>query len=78
MINCGCNYDGDDYTCYNKFPECPSLGDPGQNFGKKSYYFNNLFIVIMFNCCVVLYINKVMHFIMIIIFTTDITYMPLQ
>jgi len=31
--SCGCLYDGDSQSCSNAFPDCPALGDQGNNFG---------------------------------------------
>ena len=41
IIMCGCNYFYDEVEkktgCYNKFPDCPAITDPGQNFGAGYY-----------------------------------------
>lgn len=33
FINCGCLFDEETQSCRNEFPNCPSIGDPGLNFG---------------------------------------------
>lgn len=37
VIACGCNYDGSTGHCFNRYPDCPALYDPGQNFGNAYY-----------------------------------------
>jgi len=37
LISCGCDFDEDYNACFNKYPTCPSLSDPGQNFGNAFY-----------------------------------------
>ncbi|RYG65845.1 hypothetical protein EON64_11075, partial [archaeon] len=41
MVTCGCNYHWDEETrigsCWNRYPDCPALTDPGQNFGAGFY-----------------------------------------
>ena len=37
LVTCGCDFNGDTQTCNNKFPDCPALVDPGQNFGSGFY-----------------------------------------
>jgi len=37
VVNCGCNYDGETESCYNRFPNCPAFSDPGMNFGHGFY-----------------------------------------
>lgn len=37
VISCGCNFDGKTSTCSNRFPDCPSVQDPGINFGNGFY-----------------------------------------
>jgi endoglucanase Acf2 len=37
LINCGCDYDGDDNGCFNTFPNCPGLNNVGINFGNGFY-----------------------------------------
>lgn len=33
VISCGCQFDGETASCSNQFPDCPSVQDPGMNFG---------------------------------------------
>ena len=33
VISCGCQFNDKTKTCDNVFPECPSIEDPGMNFG---------------------------------------------
>jgi len=29
LVNCGCNFNGDDNGCFNTFPDCPGMSNPG-------------------------------------------------
>lgn len=33
VISCGCLFDSQIMSCSNQFPDCPSISDPGLNFG---------------------------------------------
>jgi hypothetical protein len=33
VISCGCQFDSKIMSCANEFPDCPSISDPGLNFG---------------------------------------------
>jgi hypothetical protein len=33
VISCGCLFDSQTMSCANQFPHCPSISDPGLNFG---------------------------------------------
>ena len=37
IVGCGCDFDGGTDGCNNKFPVCPALVDPGQNYGSGFY-----------------------------------------
>jgi endo-1,3(4)-beta-glucanase len=37
VISCGCQFDSKTSACSNQFPECPSIQDPGMNFGNGFY-----------------------------------------
>jgi endo-1,3(4)-beta-glucanase len=37
IVTCGCDYDGKNSGCYNRYPNCPALIDAGQNFGAGFY-----------------------------------------
>ena len=37
VIGCGCNYDGEHSSCFNRYPDCPAMSDMGQNFGSGFY-----------------------------------------
>ena len=37
LISCGCYFNGHSQKCDNHYPECPSVTDPGLNFGNGFY-----------------------------------------
>lgn len=37
IVGCGCDFNGATNGCNNKFPNCPALLDPGQNYGSGFY-----------------------------------------
>ena len=37
VISCGCNFDSETQECSNQYPDCPSVTDPGLNFGNGFY-----------------------------------------
>ncbi len=37
IVGCGCDYDGENSGCFNVYPDCPALVDPGQNYGSGFY-----------------------------------------
>jgi endo-1,3(4)-beta-glucanase len=37
LISCGCDYNWRNSSCFNAYPNCPALSDPGQNFGNAFY-----------------------------------------
>jgi endo-1,3(4)-beta-glucanase len=37
LVSCGCLFNGDTQSCNNVYPDCPSFGDPGLNFGNAFY-----------------------------------------
>jgi len=37
LVGCGCDYEPETYSCRNSYPQCPTLEDPGQNFGSGFY-----------------------------------------
>ena len=37
VISCGCQFDSKTSACSNQFPDCPSIQDPGMNFGNGFY-----------------------------------------
>ena len=37
IVGCGCDYDGENSGCFNAYPNCPALVDPGQNYGSGFY-----------------------------------------
>lgn len=51
LINCGCDYDGDDNGCFNTFPNCPGLNNVGINFGNGFYNVSSIFFkcIILFD-----------------------------
>jgi len=37
VINCGCDFNGKKNRCDNAYPHCPSIEDPGLNFGNGTF-----------------------------------------
>lgn len=51
VISCGCLFDSHIMSCSNQFPDCPSISDPGLDFGNGTFCRESMITHLRSACC---------------------------